>query len=399
MSRKNIIIIITLILLLFIGGLVGGYFYLTTTRVVETEDEVGGVGSLAESGQLLNTENTLQTTSADGIIPRLRQITQTPVAGYDFVDTPSGTVIWYVDRATGNVLQTATSTFDITRITNTTIPKVYEAHIGKGGANIILRVLNESTGNIQTFIGSPKAKTSTSTDSVKDLVGTFTGDSISFLGLAPAKDRFFGMVNGLGNIYQMTGRSTNSFSSPLTRWIPQWASDATIVMTSAPSARTQNLSYLFNVNTKAFTKIIGPKNGLITSASPDALRVIFSENKNNLLETGLYDVRTGTQTALNNETIPDKCVWSKLNKAVVYCAFPKTVPGGLYPDDWYKGKVFFNDTISSLNTTTFEFDTYSDLEAESGNILIDATNLMLSKDENYLLFTNKRDLTLWVLEL
>lgn len=398
MSRKTLIIIISIIFLLVVGGLVGYYFYLTNTKVDKTEQGVGGTGSLSATGDGFTASSTIQATTTPGVIPRLRQITQTPVAGYDFVDTATGTVIWYVDRSNGNVMQTATNTLDTIRITNTTIPKVYEAYIGKGGVNVILRTLNETSDSIQTFIGTVKKKSATSTDNVKDLVGTFTADTLAFTSLSPSKTSFFGMTNGLGNVYQMTGKSSTVFSSPLKRWIPQWINDSTILMTSSPSARTQNLAYLLNINTKAFTKILGPKNGLVASASSDASRVLFSENKGDVLKFGAFDVKTGTETELNKQTIPDKCVWSKKDTSVAYCGFPKSIPNALFPDDWYKGKVFFNDTLGSINIKTLQTDNYSDMEKESG-VAIDATNLILSKDESYILFTNKRDLTLWVLQL
>ncbi len=65
---------------------------------------------------------------------------------------------------------------------------------------------------------------------------------------------------------------------------------------------------------------------------------------------------------------------------------------------WYQGKVFFSDSIETINTKTLESKTVLDLQSESGGA-IDATNLKLSSDENYLLFMNKRDLSLWGLRI
>lgn len=401
MTRKKLLVLISILFVLIAAILVGGYFYLTTTQKMEEEPIVESTGSLAETGEVSTGGEEEEPIIEPGVITKLRHLTTTPVAGYDFIETKNGYVVWYVDRATGNIFQAATSTTDISRITNTTIPKVYEAFVGKGGATVVLRTLNETSGAIQTFIGTPKAKTgaATSTDTTKELVGVFTGDTINTFSFAPTKDKFFGMTgsaSGLGNIYTLNAKSTNVFSHPLKKWVPQWVNGSTVVLTSAPSAKTQNISYFLNPTTKAFTKLLGPKNGLVVSSSPDASRVIFSENKGDSLAFGIYTPKTGAETSVSTGTIPDKCVWSKKDTSMVYCGFPKAT-GGIFPDDWYQGKIFFDDTIRALDTNTLQFSTISDLA--SARTEIDATNLMLSSDDKYLLFTNKRDLTLWMLEI
>lgn len=393
MSRNTFLIIILTLFLIIAAGLVGGYFYLTNTKTTDTPTNTEITGSLTENGGGTVSTSTEQTsTSTDSVvIPKLRQLTTTPVAGYDFVDTAKGFVIWYVDRSNGNIYQTATSTLATTKITNTTIPKVYEAFIGKGGSNVVLRTLDESGEKIQTFICSPRASST--------LSGIFTSDTITSLSLSPSKDSFFGMTgtaSGLGNFYSWAGKATNTFSHPLKKWVPQWVNSTSIVMTSAPSAKTQNIAYILNTSTKAFTKLLGPKNGLVVSSSPSAVKMLYSENKGNQLAFGVYDTKTNTETSISSGTIPDKCVWSKKDASVVYCGFPKNVPSGAYPDDWYQGKTSFNDSIKSLNTNTFQFKTIEDFETQ---VTMDATNLMLSSNEKYLLFTNKTDLTLWMLEL
>jgi len=400
---KKSLLFLIVIFILIVAAVVGGYFYLTNTKASDSTTNDESTGSLAEQTEKVVTTEEKTSTSTLDTIPKLRHLTTVPTAGHDFVTTSKGYVIWYVDSATGHVFQTATSTLSITPITNTTISKVQEAYIGKGGSNIIMRTFNESTGNIQTFLGSPKAKTSTTTATgEKDLVGVFTTEILSFLTLSPAKESFFGMTSnttsGIGNLYSWTGKATNVFSHPLKKWIPQWVNGSTILMTSAPSAKTQNISYFLNPSTKSFTKVLGPKNGLVVSSSPTAAKLLFSENKNNSLVFGSYDVKTGTETIISTATIPDKCVWSKLSPTVAYCGFPKNSGSGVYPDDWYQGKIAFSDDLRLLNTSTNKADLISNLEDEAG-VPIDATKLTLSIDEKYLLFTNKNDLTLWMLEL
>ncbi len=97
-------------------------------------------------------------------------------------------------------------------------------------------------------------------------------------------------------------------------------------------------------------------------------------------------------------TTTDKCVWSKLNPSEVYCAVPTEIPTGIYPDDWYRGNVQFADQIWHLDTVTGEVHIIANLLSLS-NELIDVINPELDPKENFLYFMNKRDLTLWSLDL
>lgn len=406
MSRKTLTGTIIILFVLVTIGVVGGYFYLTNTKQTPPSEEIDGFGSLVSEGDIQEgTGELIDNENLEGLpVPRLRQITKTPVAGYDFVDKGNGYVVWYVDRANGHISETSTSSLVVSRITNTTIPKVYEAHIGKGGENITLRMVNEA-GNIETFIGSPKAKSSAATSSTnepKELVGTLMGATIDFLSLSPLKDKFFGLVSaGLGaqgSIYPFKGAATSLFSHPVEKWIPQWVNTNTIVLTTAPSARAQNLSYILNTATKTLTQILGPKTGMVVSASPSANDFLFSQTQGTGLATGIFDRTTGTEKFLQNSTVPDKCAWSKINPNSVYCGFPKSIPEALYPDYWYQGRILFDDTIGFVNTETASINNILDLQEESGSQM-DVINPMISKDDKYLLFTNKRDLTLWILEL
>ena len=76
----------------------------------------------------------------------------------------------------------------------------------------------------------------------------------------------------------------------------------------------------------------------------------------------------------------------------MYCAVPNTFPVGDYPDAWYQGLVNFSDSIWSINTDTMSATLVYDINKESNN-KIDAMNLQLDKNDNYLFFMNKTDLS------
>lgn len=270
---------------------------------------------------------------------------------------------------------------------------MYEAYIGKGGNNVIFRTLDDATEKIETFIGSISNSSTT---------GIFLPSEISSLSLSPAKDSYFGIEstpNGAqGSLYSFPAKKSIVFSSAVEKWNVQMVSSGIALLTTAPSAKTQNLSYLYNIKTKAMTELLSARNGLVVSVSPDAKYAIYSQNKNDILVSGILNIRTGVENPLSSPLIPDKCVWSVKMPSLAYCAVTSSIPNGVYPDVWYQGKVFFNDNIETIDALTGNTSNVANLQNEGG-VQIDVINPKLSPDEDYLLFMNKRDLTLWNLKI
>ena len=124
----------------------------------------------------------------------------------------------------------------------------------------------------------------------------------------------------------------------------------------------------------------------------------FSKSFNSLKNV-LYDITKKKYFALNLATIVgDKCVWSQKNTTDLYCAIPKNLIRGNFPDVWYQGKYAFNDNIIKIDTETFATKNLLEANTETKNDL-DITNLQLSPNEDYLMFMNKSDLILWSLDI
>ncbi len=136
------------------------------------------------------------------------------------------------------------------------------------------------------------------------------------------------------------------------------------------------------------------------SVSPD-LKLGFYSDSNTDAQTfnsGLLNISNENTTPITLKTLPEKCVWSQLNNSVVYCAVPDSIPRATYPDQWYQGIVSFSDSIWMINTKTGVTKDLAPLRQIS-NGDIDAINLSLDSKEDYLTFMNKRDLSLWGLQL
>ncbi len=396
-----------------VSAVVGGYLYLTNTKVEKpTPVVVGGEGGLAtDNNPVINpavidqsATSTENATTTFNTVPRLRHITTTPVAGADFVTLKSKlSTIWYVDRANGNIFQTAPDSNEVTRLSRTTIPKVYEAFIGRGGDNLVFRLVDDVTEKISTFVGYLKNATSTTEgDTTKELVGTFVNGELTSFNLTAARDGFLAIektpTGSQADLFTFPSKKTILFTHAIKKWDIQALNSGTGLVTTAPSAQAQNTAFTVNLRNGSLIPLLDARNGFVLKGSPDGIHFLFSQNINNQLVFGTYNSKTDEEKQLISPTIPDKCVWSTKNVLIVYCATPKVIPRGLYPDAWYQGRVFFSDTITAINVSTGDISTIANIESEAKES-IDATNLKLSPNEDYLIFTNKRDLTLWSLKM
>lgn len=325
----------------------------------------------------------------------LIRITSQPVAGAGFVQGTSSLAVRYIERGTGHINDASLTDGKVRRISNTTIPKVYEALFANNGSSIVIRYLHDDLQTISTYAGTVRA-TSTGIGTV---TGVFLPDNIGSIALSPDNKKLFYLINadngGRGYVSDLTGaRRTLVWSAPVGEWNVAWPSAASILLVTKPSNKALGYAYSLNASSGLTTRIVGKVNGLVASANPLMEKAIYS---NSFATTKLLDVKKGTATTLPISTIADKCAWSSRSKGIAFCAVPNPMPRGVLPDEWYTGTVSFNDAIyrvdAMLGTAVKAFDPQTQKE------LIDATNLVVSPDDKYLLFTNKKDLSLWALQL
>ncbi len=342
-------------------------------------------------------------------VPKLQHISLLPIAGAMASTTASSTIIRYVDRGTGHIIDRKLDDVNAVTISNTTIPKVYEAFWNKKGTALLMRYVVELNDSISTFyaaltsVSSSGAATSSLQTTPYELKGSYLLNNMKNVAISPRGDRMvYTAIDASGLtaiISNLDGTNKKIiWGSPLVNWQVEWPEENTLSFTTAPSALATGFSYLINTTNGKVTKVLGPVTGLTTLVSKDAKKVLFSESKGGTFATGFYDIKTGQVTEATFRTLPEKCVWSTLNKNVLYCALPIETTNAQYPDDWYKGKVSFTDQIWYINADTGEARLLSNLYSDS-KTLIDATHLTLDNTENVLLFTNKNDLQLWSLDV
>lgn len=429
-------------IILVIAGIL--YFYLIRSQPVSTTPSVTGffksilpfsntpstITNTADTPLLIGDTGSNNSSNILKTLPRLRQHTTEPIAGNTIMErnkevikdrvkvTVKETSIRYMDRASGHMFDAVTTDKDPKKISNTTIPKVYEAIFTPTGESVITRFL-DGAENIITYYITLKDKkptiasttlASSSTPPVdtlpdvyiyKDVSGTYLAKNIKELALSTDGKKMLSLVygsdNGIISIIDSALKSTTILSSPLKEWLLSYPTDSKAIITTKPSGITYGYSYILNTQTGSLTKLIGNILGLTVLPNKDASMYLIGQASSALK---MFYITSSIQT-LNNisiNTLPEKCVWSHNSSDTIYCAVPTRIPNAIYPDDWYKGRLFFNDSLWKINLKTGETNLVSNLLQESSQS-IDAINLQLSASDEYLTFINKRDLTLWGIDL
>lgn len=335
-------------------------------------------------------------------LPVLRHISTGLVGGYMASTTASSTVVRYIDRGVGHVFESLSTSEVIEKISNTTIPRIYESYWNKNLNAAVLRYMRDETGEISNFYAEIRP-TSATTTTPYEIKGKFLSPMIKEIAVSPKGDKIFTLNiedgKGIGYISGFDeSKRTKILESPLAQVNISWPEENTLAISTKASGVSSGYLYFIDVKKPVMKKILGGITGLSTKVSADAKKVIISSASSRGFTTSLYDVKNNSTQEVVFRTSADKCVWSKKYVDEVYCAVPTEIPAGIYPDDWYRGNVSFVDQIWHLDTTTGEVHLMASLLNLSDE-LIDATDLALGPREDYLYFINKRDLTLWSLDL
>lgn len=372
-------------------------------------------------------------------LARLYELHKTPVAGVGFMETglpqvvttttakksktkvkavqpvlppePHTITARYLERGLGHIYETLLSLpYREARIVNETRPRIAEALFANNGKSVVVRYAEDVYGAevIRTRILNLPVSTvsATTTDAVSAFLKTeeiLLSDRIPFMSAAEdGTDNFFYLTSGLtsssGFIATSKGASTGIFNSSFTEWLPQFPNQNLITLATRPSSDVPGYLFSLDPKTKVLTKVLDGINGLTAKMSRDGKRVLYSTTKEGRPELSVYDVANKESRGLFIQTLSEKCAWSAKEFAVVYCAVPQVVVPAVYPDQWYRGTISFADRVWKINiaatSTAFMEKVFSPEEYRAPEM--DIINPVLSSDDSYLLFMNKKTGTPWV---
>ncbi len=433
MPRK-ILIILSIIIIIFLL-ILGALFFITKTPVQEDESaftkkvrEIFPFGkpsrdpdTLFEGEESVFEEESSPTSTTTATVSKLRKIHGRPTSGSIVWKTKNEVTkeeevrVRFVDRATGHVFETTKDSLVTKKISNTTLPKTYEA-IFLNPDSFVARFLdNTDTELIKTYtvtlknlplvLASTTASTTIiqNTDITKESIGLNLDDNIKEITASPLRNRLLYSLyneNESGTLIVANTNNTNKkkiYESPLREWLLSWNKENEATISTKPSGYTQGFAYNLNTNTGNMTKILGGVFGLTIKPVGEG-DYLVGRGGNGISLFSIKQKTPSTEPVFLGNTLPEKCVASKKETFIVYCAIPVLIPNGIYPDYWYQGRVTFNDSIWKINTNTATTNLISIPERDGGESM-DAISLEISEDDSYLTFINKKNLSFWGLIL
>ena len=347
-------------------------------------------------------------------VPKLRQLSDVPTSGMVAFDKSEGgggfrtksAIFRWIERATGHIYEARSTNPTKTRISNTTIPGIQEAFFSDDGKSVVARYLRADNETIETLVGQVQPVTGTTNNGYvfneTKLVTRFLAPNIAAAGDAP-RDGYFYTLTDLdgGSVVSLVPYGTSSvattiFESPLSQWAVTWVGDSLALRTKADAT---HIGFLFSAapGTDGTEKIIDGRIGLTALVNPKGTRALFSETVGNDLHLWEKNLETGDERLFKLRALPEKCAWSPVEETVVYCGAPDFYVRGEYPTNWYQGRFSFDDNIWRIDVDKEKYKVLHDTRVSDETF--DVWKPSMSPGGDFLLFLNKRDLTLWSLDV
>jgi len=397
---KKILKISAYILILLAVALLGYYFILRTNDNISSGKKPF-FGNLFPFGNNevvtevpFNGTPEIAPTNETGTFDQVvRLISNEPVAGSIFVaSSTKGTVIRYIEKATGHIFDVPTSENINLRVSNTTIPQIYRALFTENGDGFVAQYV-KNDDDIETMYGKI-------VDGIneKTVVGTILSRNITSFTVSPNGKIVFTLEktqNGSEG-YTILPNGTNKklvWNSPLREFIPQFISNSHVGLQSKPHSSSYGVLFDVNTGTAGKSVLVGNQINLTTLPYPNKPYVLYANN------SGLFSQNTtnNTTTELSPNTFPEKCVWAQ-TKTFIYCAVPRSTINVTSLYAWYKGEVSYSDDIWEYDVVANTARRVVDLENLAGRS-IDVSTIFININDTLLLVQSKTDGSLWSIRL
>lgn len=302
----------------------------------------------------------------------LREVSATTTVGTTTVLTTktvraTTTVLIFVDRMTGYIYGYGTDSGKIYQISNTIVPGVYDAYVWNKGGQVLMRHLDSDNKTIiSTLATIPNVQEDGDPQPLSSV--TLLPNNISSVAVNPSSSSLSYLVpNGAGSsVYTITTKGTTKFAdSPFSEWKISYGGDQLYVTTKA-SAYVEGSTYLL----PSFSRMIGDKTGLTTTPGTGGLLLNSMWSRSGLVAFG---TAKGENTTFGVKTLAQKC--TEFSSPYFLCGVPKNPSEGDegLPDDWYQGRISFDDTLMAINAVTGESYTLYAVDPKYGEM--DITHL------------------------
>lgn len=406
MTKKTLILLASIVLGLVLIFLIVYYFGNSNNSnggvvsTIKTFFPFGGNDEPQTQEPNTNTPNTEEEPAQplnENFAQKLRKISDEPVSGAGLLDLKSGTIVRHIEKATGHIYETELFSSRKERISNTTIPVVYDAIWGNNNQALVARYLKDDNLTVDTYTINLKG-ISTSTENI--LTGISMAKNI--LDVSILNDSIFYLTQGVnssaGYISTFDGRKIKQiWNSDIKEVRSQYVNSKIVALTTNQAPNIPGYLYFVDTVTGLTRRILGDKVGLSTIVDPTG-NVVFYLEQGVSAKTHIYNIKNGSQNEITPSTFPEKCVWSKKDTNILYCAVPQKILDSNSLSLWYMGLTENTDDIWKYDVKNNTASIVENLEQSAG-YSIDVIKPILSENEQYLVFINKKDNSLWSLDL
>ena len=393
--RRTLIITIIVLALLGIGAAV--YFYIfASSGVIVTPPLGGGLPIAGESAQIPEGAGVANAPSGApvSVSARLVKISAGPVVPGEAVvnikaanaSSSPEVAVSYIERQSGNVFSYKVGAATLTRISNKTFPGIQTAAWLPDASLAFVRFLSGADFSTINTYALP----------ANGANGFFLSQNLADLAVASTSVLTLASgVNGsVASLSRTDGtRASTVFTMPLSAARVSFAGKNQYLAFTKPSAEVPGSAFLVD-STGRFSRISGPRSGLVALASPLGKWVLVSSILDGAMRMELVNTSTNETIALPVATIADKCVWAA-DDSTIYCGIPLNPPfDANYPDDWYQGAVSFTDRLWKIQVAGRYAQLVLDFSEETKGSL-DAEALAVDPAGTVLVFVNKNDSSLW----
>jgi len=383
--KKITLIIVALVLILSLLGL---WVYSMMYGSPQKAEEIFGNFGFGNNGEVTEFPTDTDWEFNDAFLINvtedvLRQLTFKPVIGFRHLERPTTPAVRFVEAGTGHVFDIDITTGNETRVSPITVTNAHSAVVSHDGTLIAIRQGYTAVSPVVLIDVTGEARQ----------VRSFT-DIIDFDFASSREFRFTTETDtGLdARVYAVDSGATRTlFTIPFYAATIRW-SDTGSAHTVYTKPAAQLLGYAYTVTAGSIRRLPFNGRGLLALANDDF--VVYSRFEDSAVKSYVYTTATGNSVSSPITPVPEKCVFSKLDRATLVCGYQLTDLGANFPDDWYKGVRTFRDSIWAI-----------DLEGQSATQLItphttigrelDMRDLHLSPNERQLYFINNTDKTLW----
>lgn len=298
-------------------------------------------------------------------------------------------VIYFIDKETGNIYTAEPADYTPKRLTNTIVSGIYEAKFSNTGEYIVINKKNESGEMITQIARVPKTENSN-----LDFAYNLNGKIKQFDFSPDGNNLVYLKDEGVGSSIYLFNPEKGTESKILTLPIKDlnifWKNKNSILIQTKATSKENQKSFTLNINSKMLDFLYENTDSILFSNN---LTQFIVTRKNNL---SYFDRPYSEDNIKNLRTLADKCVFS--SSIVIYCGTPDSIAAENLPDDWYKGVAKFNDSIYKINLSNNMISEFFNVSQASGES-IDIYNPKMDTNSKTFLFQNKKDLSLWLLDM